>query len=322
MEVMERLASNPDIETPLPGLIIEYRKLTKLVSTYLVALKEAMYEKTGRIHASFNQTATSTGRLSSSSPNLQNIPIRSEVGRAIRKAFVPEPGNVFVTAAYSQVELRMLAHLSNDDALIEAFKDGQDIHKAVASEVFDTPIEQVTSEQRSDAKAVNFGIIYGITKWGLSRQLKCSIDYADEIICEYKSKFMGIDSFLSDCIKQAEEYSYVETIKKRRRYITAIDSANPQQRMLGERLAINSVVQGSAADLIKIAMNRVHSELIPEFDNTNLLLQIHDELLLETPQPNAEKVKSTLVEIMESAMDLNVPLVADAAIGDNWAECK
>ena len=195
VEVLEKLASDPDIETKLPTLILEYRKLTKLVNTYLVGLEEAIHPSTGRIHASFNQTGTSTGRLSSSDPNLQNIPIRSEVGREIRKAFIPEKGNVFVTADYSQVELRMLAHLSGDKALLQAFRDGQDIHRAVASEVFGTAIHEVSDEQRSAAKAVNFGIVYGITQWGLSRQLQCTPERAQQIIEDYKSRFIGIDSF-------------------------------------------------------------------------------------------------------------------------------
>ena len=322
VEVLEKLAGDPNIETTLPSLVLEYRKLAKLVNTYLVSLDEAIHKKTKRIHTSFNQTGTSTGRLSSSDPNLQNIPIRTEVGRAIRKAFVPEKGNVLVAADYSQVELRMLAHLSEDPALIQAFIDGQDIHRAVASEVFNTPIDEVTDEQRSAAKAVNFGIVYGITKWGLSRQLKCEPDRAEEIIQDYKNKFKGIDAFLADCVAQAEEHRFVETILNRRRYIRSIDSANYQQRMLAERVAINSVVQGSAADLIKVAMNRVESELIPQFKNTKLLMQIHDELVLETPEESAEAVQASLVSIMESAMVLKAPIVADASIGSTWADCK
>ncbi len=320
MEVMEKLSGDPSVTTPLPSLILEYRQLTKLVNTYLVGLKDAINSKTGRIHASFNQTGTSTGRLSSSDPNLQNIPIRSEIGRAMRKAFVPKDNFVFVAADYSQVELRMLAHLSRDRALIQAFEEGQDIHKAVASQVFDTPFDEVTSEQRSDAKAVNFGIIYGITKWGLARQLQCAVDYADDIISEYKNRFKGIDSFLGDCIAFAEEHGYVETILKRRRYITQIDATNQQQRMLGERLAINSVVQGSAADLIKIAMNQVQEAYLDT--KVQMLLQIHDELMLEVPTEESKEVEQRLVSIMESAMDLDVPIIADSSIGKTWAECK
>lgn len=322
VEVLEKLASDPDVESELPSLILEYRKLTKLVNTYLVSLAEAINPKTGRIHASFNQTGTSTGRLSSSDPNLQNIPIRSEIGREIRRAFIPEQGNVFVSADYSQVELRMLAHLSGDEALLQAFRDGKDIHKAVASEVFGTAIDDVSDEQRSAAKAVNFGIVYGITRWGLARQLKCDPERASQIIDDYKDRFKGIDSFLETCIEQAKELDYVETIKHRRRPIRGIHAANQQQRALAERVAINSVVQGSAADLIKVAMNDVHLALTESYPDARLLLQIHDELVVETPENDAEQVRDMLVNVMESAMALNVPIVADASIGSNWYECK
>ena len=322
VEVLEKLASDPAIETQLPSLILEYRKLTKLVNTYLVSLVEVIHPKTKRIHASFNQTGTSTGRLSSSDPNLQNIPIRSEIGRKIRQGFIPEEGNLFIAADYSQVELRMLAHLSGDDALLEAFREGQDIHRAVASEVFDTAIEEVTDDQRSAAKAVNFGIVYGITKWGLARQLQCTPERAEQIIQEYKARFTGIDSFLETCVTQAQELGYVETIKHRRRQIQGIHATNQQQRALAERVAINSVVQGSAADLIKVAMNTVHSRLAESFPSARLLMQIHDELVVEAPVEEAPAVRDLLVEVMESAMSLDVPIVADASMGKNWAECK
>ncbi len=322
VEVLEKLASDPDIETQLPSLILEYRKLTKLVNTYLVSLVEVINPSTGRIHASFNQTGTSTGRLSSSDPNLQNIPIRSEIGREIRRAFIPEKGNMFVAADYSQVELRMLAHLSGDEALLQAFRDGQDIHKAVASEVFVTAIDEVSDEQRSAAKAVNFGIVYGITKWGLARQLKCTAERAEQIIDDYKARFKGIDSFLAACVEKANELGYVETMEHRRRQIRSIHSNNQQQQALAERISINSVVQGSAADLIKVAMNNVHLRLMDEFPQARLLMQIHDELVVETPEQDAEAVRDLLVDTMESAMNLIVPIVADASIGANWAECK
>ncbi len=322
VEVLEKMASDPEIETQLPSLILEYRKLTKLVNTYLVSLGEAINPKTGRIHASFNQTGTSTGRLSSSDPNLQNIPIRSEIGREIRRAFIPEQGNAFIAADYSQVELRMLAHLSGDEALKHAFLDGQDIHRAVASEVFGTAIDEVSSEQRSAAKAVNFGIVYGITAWGLARQLDCDPIRASAIIDDYKTRFSGIQTFLDECVTQAKNHGYVETIMHRRRTIRSIDSSNPQQRSMGERVAINSVVQGSAADLIKIAMNNVQVGLDDQFPQARLLMQIHDELVVEAPKREAQAVRDFLVEAMESAMDLAVPIVADASIGSCWAECK
>jgi len=322
INVLEKLAGDPELDTKLPSLILEYRKLTKLVNTYLVSLAEAINERTARIHASFNQTGTSTGRLSSSDPNLQNIPIRTEVGREIRRAFIPEDDNVFIAADYSQVELRMLAHLSGDKALKQAFKEGKDIHKAVASEVFGTAIDEVSDEQRSAAKAVNFGIVYGITQWGLSRQLDCDPTRAAAIIDDYKTKFKGIQSFLDKCVSQAKKYGYVETILRRRRTIRSVDSANPQQRALAERIAINSVVQGSAADLIKVAMNNVHEGIGDTFPNARLLMQIHDELVVEAPVAEAEAVRDFLVGVMESAMELDVPIIADASIGDNWADCK
>ena len=322
VEVLEKLATDPEVETTLPSLILEYRKLTKLVNTYLGSLVKAINPATGRVHASFNQTGTSTGRLSSSDPNLQNIPIRSEVGREIRRAFIPEEGNIFVAADYSQVELRMLAHLSADESLLQAFREGQDIHRAVASEVFGTAIEDVSDEQRSAAKAVNFGIVYGITKWGLSRQLKCTPERAEQIIDDYKKRFKGIDTFLAMCVAQANELGYVETIKYRRRQIRNIHATNQQQQALAERVSINSVVQGSAADLIKVAMNLMHQRLIKKFPESRLLMQIHDELVVETPKQDAEAVRDLLVEVMESAMSLDVPIVADDSIGANWAECK
>ena len=322
VEVLEKLSSDPAVDTQLPSLILEYRKLTKLVNTYLVSLEEAIHRETGRIHASFNQTGTSTGRLSSSDPNLQNIPIRSEIGRQIRKAFIPQNGSLFVAADYSQVELRMLAHLSNDEALIQAFREGEDIHRRVASEVFGTAIEEISDEQRSEAKAVNFGIVYGITQWGLARQLQCEPERAQQIIQDYKQRFIGIDTFLEKCVEQAKALGYVETIERRRRQIRGIHAANQQQRALAERVAINSVVQGSAADLIKVAMNNVQRELAATFPSARLLLQIHDELIVESPEDEAEAVRDLLVNVMESAMDLKVPLVADASIGVNWAKCK
>ena len=322
VDVLEKLACDPDVDSLLPQLILEYRKLTKLVNTYLVSLEQVIHAETGRIHASFNQTGTSTGRLSSSDPNLQNIPIRSDIGREIRKAFIPEAGYVFVAADYSQVELRMLAHLSRDEALIQAFRDGQDIHKAVASEVFGTAIEEVSDEQRSAAKAVNFGIVYGITQWGLARQLQCSTERAQQIIDDYKVRFTGIDTFLATCVEQAKALGYVETIKHRRRQIRSIHSSNGQQRSLAERVAINSVVQGSAADLIKMAMNNVQRALAESFPTARLLLQIHDELVIEARIEDEDAVRALLVSVMESAMDLHVPIVADASTGSNWYECK
>jgi DNA polymerase-1 len=329
-EVLEKLAAMPpeDLEgveesaRPIPGLMIEYRMLTKLVGTYLVALKEAIAED-GRVHARFNQTGAATGRLSSSDPNLQNIPIRTEVGRDIRKAFVAAPGNRLIAADYSQIELRVLAHLSEDKALIKAFNEGQDIHRAVAAQVFGAEPDDVTKEQRDRAKVINFGIIYGITAYGLARRID-DLDNkaAAELIDDYKQRFPGIDSFLNTCIEKAKADGYVETILGRRRAIPGIHERNPNQRALAERLAINSVVQGSAADLIKVAMvnlqNRIEQESLP----AKLLLQIHDELVIEAPADQADAMAKVLVEEMRSAMELKVPLDVEAGIGQDWFGAK
>ncbi len=324
MEVLEKLEANPDVETPLPGFILEYRQLAKLVNTYLVSLKECINPVTKRVHASFNQTVTSTGRLSSSNPNLQNIPIRSDAGREIRRAFVAPPGNVLITADYSQVELRLLAHLSGDEALREAFHAGEDIHRAVASEVFSIPLAEVTSAQRGAAKMVNFGIVYGITPYGLARSLGEDTDVAraTAIIHDYKTRFRGIETFLADCVEQARKEGWVETIQGRRRAIPEIDSNDRQRQMLAERLAINSVVQGSAADLIKIAMVNLHARL-PDVDpEARLVLQVHDELVLECPQATSTPVRDLLVTSMEHAMTLSVPLTVDVSTATSWYDAK
>jgi DNA polymerase-1 len=323
-EVLEKLAGDPDIDTPVPSLVIELRQLTKLVSTYLVALKDAINPDTGRVHASFNQTVAATGRLSSSDPNLQNIPIRTDVGREIRRAFRAEPGNVLITADYSQVELRLLADLAEDPALIDAFHRDLDIHTAVAAEVYGVAPEAVTPGQRHSAKMVNFGIIYGITPFGLSRRLggQASVEEATRIIADYKNRFTRIDAFLHKCIEQAETQGYVETILKRRRAIPQITDRNPQRRALGERMAINTVVQGSAADLIKVAMIDLHRRLPEAFPDTRMLLQIHDELVFEAPGQQAEDVAKLVAERMEAAMELRVPLKVDVGWSDCWVDVK
>ncbi len=341
-EVLEKLAQNADIETQLPQLILDYRQLTKLVNTYLVSLADEINPETGRIHSSFNQTVAATGRLASSDPNLQNIPIRSEVGRTIRKAFVADEGNVLITADYSQIELRLLAHLSRDPALIEAFREGEDIHRAVAAQIHGVAPDEVTREQRNGAKMVNFGIVYGITPFGLARRLGVSNTEAGEIIDSYKRRFAGITVFLQECIAQAQEQGYVETMMKRRRPIHEIEARNPARRALAERMAINSVVQGSAADLIKLAMVDLHALIgaaqdKPKADTltpprgpavsarevdalraTRMILQVHDELVFEAPEADAERAKLLIVSRMESAMTLDVPLVADAAVSRDW----
>jgi len=323
-EVLEKLAGDPDVVSPVPQLILEYRQLMKLVNTYLVALAEAIEPKTGRVHASFNQTVAATGRLSSSDPNLQNIPIRTDIGREIRRAFVADPGHVLVTADYSQIELRLLAHLSGDPALIEAFLAGMDIHRRVAAEVYGVAPEDVTRSQRDTAKMVNFGIIYGITPFGLARRLGGDVTrgQAAQIIDDYKARFTRIDSFLAECVATAHAKGYVETILGRRRAIPQVASRNPQQRALGERMAINTVVQGSAADLIKLAMIDLHRRLPGAIPEARMLLQIHDELVFETTAETALAVESLAVDRMTGAMDLAVPLVVDTAHSTSWIDAK
>jgi DNA polymerase-1 len=332
-EVLEKLGQDTTISSPIPGLILEYRQLSKLVGTYLESLKEAILPHTGRIHASFNQTVAATGRLSSSDPNLQNIPIRTDLGREIRRAFIAEPGHLLVTADYSQIELRLLAHLSRDPALIEAFMRDEDIHTAVAAQIHNVKLADVTKEQRSGAKMVNFGIVYGITPYGLARRLNISDKEAAEIISGYKQRFSGISTFLEECVDQARRHGYVETMMKRRRPIPDIESRDPARRALAERMAINSVVQGSAADLIKLAMIDLHHRLSehaahhrggrpPEIPGVRMLLQIHDELVFEAPEAVAEQTRLLVSERMSKAMTLSVPLKADAHIGRNWFEGK
>ena len=309
-------------------LVLEYRQLTKLVGTYLGSLKEAIHPETGRIHASFHQTGAATGRLSSSDPNLQNIPIRTDLGRQIRKAFVAAPGRVLLAADYSQIELRILAHLSRDPGLIDAFEKDLDIHRAVAAEVFDVPLDDVTADQRASAKMVNFGIVYGITPYGLARRLDPSaaasdnVEQAKQIIANYKKRYPKIDAFLERCVEQAETKGYVETIMKRRRAIPQITSRNQNVVQLGRRMAINSVVQGSAADLIKVAMIRLSKRITDEQLPMQMLLQIHDELVFEVPEAEAEAQAAILTQEMQGAMDLAVPLKADASWAASWFETK
>ena len=322
VEVLEQLAEDPAVSTLIPKLIVEHRQLTKLVGTYLVALKAEINPDTGRIHANFNQTVAATGRLSSSDPNLQNIPIRTDLGRDIRKAFVAAPGCVLVSADYSQIELRLLAHLSQDAALIEAFRLDLDIHTAVAAQINNVPLTEVTRDMRSGAKMVNFGIVYGITAFGLARRLGIGNSAADVIITGYKQRFPGITSFLRQCVSQALANGYVETMLGRRRPIPDIESTNPSRRALAERMAINSVVQGSAADLIKLAMvdlqDQINRAAAPA--GLKMLLQIHDELVFECPEPEAETAMKLITNRMERAMTLCVPLKADAGMGHNWYE--
>lgn len=321
-EVLEKLAEDPACQSQLPEQILEYRQFAKLVGTYLKALDAAVLPETGRIHCSFHQTGTATGRLSSSEPNLQNIPIRSEVGAAIRRAFVASEGMTFVSADYSQIELRFLAHFSEDPGLCEAFARGEDIHRAVAAQVFGVPLQQVDDAQRSAAKMVNFGIVYGITASGLARRLGpgWTVARAKEIIESYRTRFRGIDAFLDRCVDDAKRTGHATTIAGRWRPIPQITSRNPAERAFGERIAVNTVVQGSAADLIKLAMVELDAALERRFPRARLLLQIHDELLVEAPLADAQAVSELLSTTMRGAMRLKVPLEVSAATGPRWSD--
>ena len=316
-DVLEKLA--PDY--PVVDKILEYRQLTKLKSTYADGLL-AYIGPDKRIHSSFNQTITATGRISSTEPNLQNIPIRMELGRLIRKVFVPEEGFVFVDADYSQIELRVLAHISEDQTLIQAYREAQDIHRLTASQVFHTPFEEVTPLQRSNAKAVNFGIVYGISSFGLSQGLSIGRKEAGEYIKKYFDTYPRIKEFLDEAVEMAKKEGYVTTMFGRRRPVPEISSSNFMQRSFGERVAMNSPIQGTAADIIKIAMIRVNDRLKREELKSRLILQVHDELLIEAHKDEVEYVKQILEEEMKGAADLSVPLEIDVHTGENWYEAK
>ena len=316
-DVLEKLA----LEYPLVSKILEYRQLAKLKSTYADGLANFI-EEDGRIHTNFQQTVTATGRLSSTDPNLQNIPIRMELGRMIRKVFLPKDGYVFVDADYSQIELRILAHMSGDEMLIQAYREAQDIHRMTASQVFHTPFEEVTDLQRRNAKAVNFGIVYGISSFGLSQDLSISKKEAQEYIERYFESYPKIKEFLDGCVEKAKKDGYSVTMFGRRRPLPEISSSNFMQRSFGERIAMNAPIQGTAADIIKIAMNRVHRRLIDEGLKSRLLLQVHDELLIEAAPDEVDEVKKILDEEMKGAADLSVELEIDTHTGKNWYEAK
>ena len=308
---------------PVPKMVLEYRHLGKLRSTYVDKLPVMICSSTSRVHGSFNQTGTATGRLSSSDPNLQNIPIRSELGRQIRKAFVPQKeGWVLLAADYSQVELRMLAHLSDDPGLKEAFASGQDIHSFVAGQVFGVDPEHVTSDQRAKAKAVNFGIVYGQSAYGLSQSIDIPVAEAARFIDDYFKRYPKISAYMDSVKQDALDSGYVSTILGRRRAIMNITGANPNQRKAAERMAVNTVVQGSAADLMKLAMIDLHQTIKNDKLEMKMILQVHDELVFEMPAEKAEEYGKLISEKMTGAMDLSVPLVAEASYGTSWYECK
>lgn len=306
----------------LPSLLMEYRELAKLESTYLDTLPALVNPRDGRLHTSFNQHVASTGRLASSDPNLQNIPIRRELGKEIRKGFIPEPGWTMMAADYSQIELRLLAHLSHDPAFVEAFKAGGDIHKQTAAIIFGVELSSVTSEMRARAKTINFATIYGQGAFALSRQLKIEVSEAKAFIETYFERFAGVRSFLDSTVEQAREKGYVETIFKRRRYIPELKDRNFNIRAFGERTAQNSPIQGSAADLIKVAMIRLHHALKARALESRMLLQVHDELVFECPPHEIDTLRALVDHEMTTAVQLDVPLVVDIGTGPNWLETK
>lgn len=318
VDVLEKLKK----EDPIIEQILEYRQLMKLNSTYVEGLKPYINIKTNRIHSFFHQTITATGRISSTEPNLQNIPTRFELGKRVRKVFKPEKGKVYLDADYSQIELRVLASISGDEHMIEAFKEGKDIHKQAASKVFKTPIEEVTKEQRSNAKAVNFGIVYGISDFGLGEQLGIGRKKAKQYIEEYLEQYAGIKQFMENITEQAKEQGYVETLFHRRRYIPELKSNNYMVRQFGARAAMNTPIQGTAADIMKIAMIKVYNEIKSRKLKSKIVLQVHDEMMIETPIEEKEEMIKIMKKCMESATKLEVPLIAEISDAENWYECK
>ena len=317
-ETLETLADKHEI---VP-LIIEYRTLSKLCSTFLDGLVAVIRPESGRVHTRFNQNVTATGRISSTEPNLQNIPVRTELGREIRKAFVASKGNLLVDADYSQIELRLLAHMSGDEGMIRAFCEGDDIHRRTASEVFGVPFEAVTGMQRSAAKAVNFGIVYGISDFGLARNLGITRKEAARYIDLYLTRYPGIRRYMFESVEAGKRDGYVKTLMGRRRELPELQSSNYNTRSFGERVAMNMPIQGTAADIIKLAMVRVHQRLTREGLRAKLILQIHDELIIDAPKDEAEHVAALLTECMQNVIQLSVPLRADVKIGRSWFETK
>jgi len=315
-ETLQRLSE----EYELPKIILQYRTLAKLKSTYTDSLIKIENPATQRIHTSYQQAITSTGRLSSTEPNLQNIPIKTSEGRRIREAFVPEKGNVLISADYSQIELRIMAHLSKDKNLTNAFNKGLDVHSSTAAEVFGVNIENVTDEQRRSAKAINFGLMYGMSAFGLTRQLDIPRADAQKYLDTYFERYTGVKDYMANTKAQAKEDMFVETIMGRRLYLNEINAANGLRRQAAERAAINAPLQGSAADIIKKAMIDINTFLDKELPQTRMIMQVHDELIFETPKADAEEILNLMKDMMEKAVKLDIPLIADAAIGQNWNE--
>ncbi|MDU5082995.1 DNA polymerase I [uncultured Tissierella sp.] len=318
-EVLDKLKD----QHPIVDKVLRYRQIVKLKSTYIDGLLNLINKDTNRVHSSFNQTITTTGRISSTEPNLQNIPIRTDDGRKIRKAFIAENNNyVLVDADYSQIELRVLAHISKDSKLMEAFINNEDIHRKTASEVFNVPKEEVSSIMRSRAKAVNFGIVYGISDYGLSRDLNISRKEAKEYIDNYLKNYKMVKEYMENIVEEGKEKGYVETILHRRRYIPELKAKNFNIKSFGERIAMNTPIQGSAADIIKMAMVKVYNELKIRNLKSRLILQIHDELIIEAEKDEIEEVKDIMKNIMENSIKLNVPLIVDLEVGDSWYDTK
>jgi DNA polymerase-1 len=317
VKVLEELATIHE----LPKLILDYRQLNKLKNTYIDAIPALISKRTGRVHTSFNQTIAATGRLSSTDPNLQNIPVRTEEGREIRKAFIPgDKDSVLLVADYSQIELRILAHYSEDKTLIKAFKEGEDIHTRTAAEVFDVDIKKVTSDQRRAAKTANFAVIYGVSAYGLSQQSELNVEQSKEFIDNYFKRYPGVKKFMDSTIEFARKHGYVTTLFNRRRYIREINDKNRTVRQFAERTAINTPVQGTAADMIKLAMIRIHKDLLGLA--SKMVLQVHDELIFDVHKKELEKVKKIVKDGMENAVKLKVPVVVDMGTGESWFDAK
>lgn len=316
IDVLEQLAH----VHPLPAQVLQYRSLAKLKSTYVDVLPKLLHSETGRVHTSLNQTVTATGRLSSTEPNLQNIPIRTELGRRIREAFIPEKGSWLLSADYSQIELRILAHLSGDEALIEAFRRDEDVHARTASEIFGVAAEEVSPEMRRMAKTINFGIIYGMSPYGLSTELGVSQAEAKRYIDEYFSHYRGVKAFIEELLKEARASGWVKTILGRRRFIPHIQSRDAASRQLGERMAINTPIQGSAADLIKQAMVSIHRSMRKTGCRAKMILQVHDELVFEVPEEERGEVEALVRREMEGVIHLEVSIRVDIGVGRNWRE--
>ncbi len=315
-DILEKIRS----KHPIIGKILDFRGLKKLLSTYIDALPQLINPRTGKVHTSFNQTVAATGRLSSTNPNLQNIPIRDAQGKEIRKAFIPDEGCVFLSADYSQIELRIMAHLSGDQNMLDAFNSGLDIHTATAAKIYKIPVEEVTSDMRRKAKTANFGIIYGISTFGLSERLTIPRAEAKELIDGYFATYPDVKRYMDECIQRAKENGYVETIFGRKRYLADINSQNSVVRGFAERNAINAPIQGSAADIIKIAMVNIQKRLIAENLQTKMTMQVHDELNFTVPEAEIEQARKVVVEEMENVLKLKVPLIADCGVGANWLE--